>query len=64
MAKIESLHGTTPAEIFQSGLENLGEIQAVSAFGTSELSGIVRRRGIESPLLFRLGTRGSVFCTK
>ena len=31
MAKIESLHGTTPAEIFQSGLENLGEIQAVAA---------------------------------
>ncbi len=23
MAKIESLHGTTPAEIFQSGLENI-----------------------------------------
>ncbi len=31
MAKIESLHGTTPAEIFQSGLENLGEIQAIAA---------------------------------
>jgi hypothetical protein len=31
MAKIESLHGTTPAEIFQSGLENLGEIEAVAA---------------------------------
>jgi hypothetical protein len=30
MAKIESLHGTTPAEIFQSGLENLGEIEAVA----------------------------------
>jgi hypothetical protein len=30
MAKIESLHGTTPAEIFQSGLENIGDIQAVS----------------------------------
>ena len=29
MAKIESLHGTTPAEIFQSGLENIGEIDAV-----------------------------------
>lgn len=31
MAKIESLHGTTPAEIFQSGLENLTEIEAVAA---------------------------------
>ncbi|NQV60538.1 MAG: hypothetical protein HQ502_12765 [Alphaproteobacteria bacterium] len=30
MAKAESLHGTTPAEIFQSGLENIGEIQAVA----------------------------------
>ncbi len=30
MAKVESLHGTTPAEIFQSGLENIGEIQAVA----------------------------------
>ncbi len=30
MAKIESLHGTTPAEIFQSGLENIGDIQAVA----------------------------------
>lgn len=30
MAKIESLHGTTPAEIFQSGLENLNEIEAVA----------------------------------
>ena len=30
MAKIESLHGTTPAEIFQSGLENLGQIEAVA----------------------------------
>ena len=30
MAKIESLHGTTPAEIFQSGLENIQDIQAVS----------------------------------
>ena len=30
MAKIQSLHGTTPAEIFQSGLENIGDIQAVS----------------------------------
>ena len=31
MAKIESLHGTTPAEIFESGLENAGEIVAVAA---------------------------------
>ena len=31
MAKIESLHGTTPAEIFESGLENLGEIDAIAA---------------------------------
>ena len=31
MAKIESLHGTTPAEIFESGLENLGEIEAIAA---------------------------------
>ena len=31
MAKIESLHGTTPAEIFESGLENLGEIKAIAA---------------------------------
>lgn len=30
MTKIESLHGTTPAEIFQSGLENLGDIEAVA----------------------------------
>ena len=30
MAKIESLHGTTPAEIFQSGLENLDAIEAVA----------------------------------
>ncbi len=30
MAKIESLHGTTPAEIFQSGLENLGDIEAIA----------------------------------
>lgn len=30
MAKIESLHGTTPAEIFQSGLENLNEIETVA----------------------------------
>ncbi len=31
MAKIESLHGTTPAEIFESGLENASEIVAVAA---------------------------------
>ncbi len=31
MAKIESLHGTTPAEIFQSGLENASEIVAIAA---------------------------------
>lgn len=31
VAKIESLHGTTPAEIFESGLENLSEIEAVAA---------------------------------
>ena len=30
MAKIESLHGTTPAEIFQSGLENIAQIEAVA----------------------------------
>ncbi len=26
MPKIESLHGTMPAEIFESGLENAGEV--------------------------------------
>lgn len=31
MAKIESLHGTTPAEIFESGLENLEQIEAIAA---------------------------------
>ena len=31
MATIESLHGTTPAEIFQSGLDNLDEIEAVAS---------------------------------
>jgi hypothetical protein len=31
MAKIESLHGTTPAEIFESGLENLDGIEAIAA---------------------------------
>jgi hypothetical protein len=30
MAKIESLHGTTPAEIFHSGLENLDGIASVA----------------------------------
>ena len=30
MAKIQSLHGTTPAEIFESGLENIGDIQGVA----------------------------------
>lgn len=30
MAKVESLYGTTPAEIFESGLENVGEISAVA----------------------------------
>lgn len=30
MAKIQSLHGTTPVEIFNSGLENVGDIQAVA----------------------------------
>ncbi len=31
MGKIESLHGTTPAEIFQSGIENLPNIEAIAA---------------------------------
>lgn len=31
MSKIESLHGTTPAEIFESGIENLANIEAVAA---------------------------------
>lgn len=30
LGKIQSLHGTTPAEIFQTGLDNLGEIEAVA----------------------------------
>ena len=30
MSKVESLHGTTPAEIFQSGIENLDEIESVA----------------------------------
>lgn len=29
MSKIESLYGSTPAEIFQSGLENLDDIESV-----------------------------------
>ncbi len=31
MAKVESLYGTTPAEIFASGLENAGDIVGVAA---------------------------------
>ena len=31
LSKVESLYGTTPAEIFQSGVENIGEIEAVAA---------------------------------
>jgi len=30
MGTIASLHGTTPAEIFQSGLENLNDIEGVA----------------------------------
>lgn len=30
MSTVESLFGTTPAEIFQSGLENLERIEAVA----------------------------------
>lgn len=30
MGKVQSLHGTAPAEIFESGLENLDEIDAVA----------------------------------
>ena len=30
MARIESLYGTTPAEIFESGLDNIGEIEGVA----------------------------------
>ena len=30
MGKVESLYGTTPAEIFESGLENISDIQAVA----------------------------------
>ena len=31
MSKIKSLYGATPVEIFQSGLENLDDIEAVVA---------------------------------
>ncbi len=30
MAEIRSLYGTTPAEIFNSGLENIGDIQGLA----------------------------------
>jgi len=30
MSKVESLHGTTPAEIFESGIENLDQIEAIA----------------------------------
>ena len=30
MGKIESLHGMTPAEIFESGIENCNDIEAVA----------------------------------
>lgn len=30
MGTIESLHGTTPAEIFESGLQNLDHIEAIA----------------------------------
>ena len=30
MAKVESLHGTTPVEIFESGLANLDQIQSIA----------------------------------
>ena len=31
MTKVQSLYGTTPAEIFESGLENLDQIEAIAA---------------------------------
>jgi hypothetical protein len=31
MSKIKSLHGATPAEIFNSGLENLDDIEGIVA---------------------------------
>ena len=30
MTKVESLYGTTPVEIFQSGIENIDEIEAIA----------------------------------
>lgn len=30
MTKVESLYGTTPAEIFQSGIENIDQIEAIA----------------------------------
>lgn len=30
MSNVTSLHGTTPAEIFQSGLENISDIESVA----------------------------------
>jgi hypothetical protein len=30
MGKVTSLHGTTPAEIFESGIENVTEIDSVA----------------------------------
>ena len=30
MSQIESLHGMTPAEIFQSGIDNIDQIESVS----------------------------------
>ena len=30
MGKVTSLHGTTPAEIFESGFENVTEIESVA----------------------------------
>lgn len=30
LSNVKSLHGTTPAEVFESGLENLEDIEAVA----------------------------------
>ena len=30
MTKVEILYGTTPAEIFQSGIENIDQIEAIA----------------------------------
>lgn len=30
MGKVESLHGTMPAEIFESGIENCDDIEAIA----------------------------------